>query len=443
MRQAPTLLVIALLSAAALLVPGTVATLAPTAAAAEGELAAGAGATAPARSPRWSEAPAIVPLDAKGVVLEKATVQVEAPARGPIQVTTRYTLANARDKAANVRVALPLRYRAPVDYLDTTATVEGPAGPDDVSVTLGSAPPVEVPASALERIELPADGPLGVPATALAFRFEIDSYAATEVTVRQSVAWSPVSQPRHFPLEKGFSIGFVGLSAWGEGRESVEVSVAGEPALLGPATVAAPQPYRYDSKGVQWALAPGEDGAALAVPPRFTVVTLADWDRRSFAGPYYARYEVTPDDEYPWDHRFFHADPVTTAEGRPGRKVLRLATVAELIRTLDEMEKVILARNGKPFDDTFAQMRFQKESWYRPDPTFSEDSVKPVEKWNLDYARCSARAARTVQSALEKMKDAEVDASGRSFKMLLEAFRRCDDQYWDPKPATTERPLLQ
>lgn len=431
MRHTPALSRIAPILVAALVsLSSRVAPAAP----AEIDPAAGGGA-----APLWAEAPALLPLSAEGVVLEKAIVQVEARAGGPIRVTTTYTLANAKEKAAQVKVALPTSYTSPIEYLDATASVQGAAGPAALAVTLGSAPAVELSPATFEAVELPADGPLGAPARGLAFTFEIDSYAATELTVRQDVAWAPVAPARMFPTEKGFSVGFVGLDAWGAGREAVSVAVTGEPALLGPATWASPRPYRYDSKGVQWTLDPGEDGT-LAVPQRFTVVTLADWNARTFAGTYYARYEVPPDDDYRWDHRFFHAQPVSGSVAKP---VLRLATLTELIRALDEMEQVILARNGKPFDDTFAQMRFQKEPWYRPNPAFSEDTIKQVERWNLDYARCSARAARTAQSALEKMKTEEVDATGRSFKMLLEAFRRCDEQFWNPRAASTERPLLQ
>jgi hypothetical protein len=398
---------------------------------------ASAGALAP--GPAWSEAPALVPVQAKGVVLEKAVVQVEAPAGGPVRVTTTYTFANAQARDAKVRVALPLSWEGTIEWLGGPARIQGPAGPADVAITAGSAPPVDIPAASLEPVELPADGPLGGTASALAFDFAIESYAATELTVRQTIAWAPLATPRMFPKEKGFSVGFAGLDAWGAGREAVSVAVTGAPPILGPATWAEPRPWRYDSKGVQWTLAPGEDGT-LTVPPRFTLVTLADWDQRTFAGPYSARFEVTPEDDYPWDHRFFHAQPVTVRDGQP---VLLRRVVVELIRTLDDIEQVVLARNGKTFSDTFAQMRFQKESWYRADPGFSEDNIKPVERFNLDYARCSARAARTVQSAFDKMKAEEIPATGRSFKMLLEAFRRCDEQYWNPKPATTERPRLE
>lgn len=398
--------------------------------------AAGAELVGASPPPAWSEATCLVPLHAERVTLEKVTVDVRAPASGPVEVTTKYTVANPNRRSAAVRVALPLSYEGRIDYLDASVAIAG-APVDAIEISAGS-PPLAVSRDRMERVELPADGPLGRPAPALAFTFDVEEYAAVELVVKQRIPWAAIAQPRHFPSEKGFSIGLVGLDAWGAGREAVTANIVTEPTLLGPASWAGPTPYRYDTKGLQWQIAADAKGA-IAVPERFTIAVFADWATREFAGAYFARFEVGADDDYLWDHRFFHAAPVTRTEGR---EVLRLETVTGLIRQLDEIEQVILARNGKRFDDTFVQMRYQKEPWYKADATFSEDVIGPVEKWNLGYARCQARAARTVQSALEKMKAEEIPATGRRFKLLLEAFRRCDEQHWNPTPARRDTPRL-
>ena len=388
-------------------------------------------------APAWTEVPPLVPLSLGTARLEKVTVQAQALASGEIEVSTTYLLANATRRKANVRLAIPLGYDARLAYLGETVRMGGEwSAPTAIRYGM---PATELPASALEATPLDASSPVGAATSALTFTITIEHFDATELTVVHRVPWGAVATPRHFPGEKGFSLSFAGLSAWPGELEALEVGVVFEPALLGPASYAEPMPYRYDSKGLHWKLEKPADGA-LEVPERVTIVVFTDYADRTFEGVYFARFEAE-DASYPWTRRFFHAKVLTARED--GSLVLSRAHVDDLRKALESMELEILARNGKRFDDTFLQMRFQQESWYKPDRQFSEDRIRPVERWNLGYARCQTRAARTVLSALEKTRAEEMPARGRRFKMLVAAFERCDERFWNPKLRERERPRLQ
>ena len=396
------------------------------------EPGAGSGAV-----PRWAEVPPLIPLDADSVVLEKVTVAARALAAGDIEVTSTYLLSNTTRRKARVRVAIPVAYEPEIAYLgskvrvaeETTALVAARFG----------VPPTELDRSAFEVTSLDEASPVGQATSALALTIPLESYDATELTLVFRFPWGAVPTPRHFPGEKGFSLSLAALSDWPGDLQSVAISAIFEPPLLGPASFAEPFPYRYDSKGLHWEWAKPAD-APLELPARVTLVVFDRYATTAFEGVYFARFEAE-DPTYPWQRRFHHVRAVTT---RPdGGRVMRRERVTEVLRELEEIELAILARNGKRFDDTFVQMRFQREPWYRPSAQFSEDRIRPVERWNLDYARCQSRAARTVLSAFEKTGVEEMPARGRRFRMLTAAFAGCDERFWSPTPRRAERPRLQ
>lgn len=394
------------------------------------------GAPAPPAAPRttdgatvWTEVPVLVPIKLGDARLEKLTIQAEADVNGAISVVSTYLLGNTTPRAIPIKLAVPLGYYAAIDILG--AEVRAAPGMRPTKVELG-APPVAQPVDTLERTSLPVRSAYAQPVDALVLPISVDGYAAVELKVTHRIAWTPVLPARHFPTEKAFSVGLVGVGEWGGALQQVDVDVRFSPRLLGPASMATPGGYRYDSRGLAWSFVRGED-SALTLPERIVVSVFADYPRRSFEGAFFARFEVPVEEVWPWAHRFYYADPfILTDDG--GRAVTAEA-LSELLKKLEDVELGILARNGKPFDDTFLLMRFQKEPWYRPKPDFSEDRLRPIEKWNIGYVRCFARAVRTVLSALEKKGiPGMTRRDGRRFDMLVQAFTRCDKRFWNPKP---------
>ena len=377
----------------------------------------------------WYELPSLLPVELGKVQLERVTIDVVAAATGDVTATSVYTLANASARRAEVRVALPVSMpgRHPFEERALRLSCRGTAAPE---LSLDGAPVALGDVAAL---------PGGRGAQGHVVTVTLDRYAAAKLQLVVRVPWNAIEPPLHLPAERGLSVSFDSLATWGDGLEGVEVVVAGEPRLLGPATYAEPMGYDYDTRALRWQFARQADDT-LPVPARIAVAVLAGWETRHFDGVYFARFTAT-DDDYPWPRRFHHVRPISKGAG--GKPAIVRDHVDAVLKALQEMELVILARNGKHFDDTFSQMRFQKESWYKPDRAFSEDRIRPVESWNLDYARCQARACRTVLSALDKMGAAEVGAGERKARMLLAAFERCDKRFWSPRPRRTEKPRLQ
>lgn len=381
----------------------------------------------------WSEAGLPLPTSAGGdELLEKLAISVRAVSAGEITVTYAMSLANASEKDVTLTAALPSGYTADIPGVGPVRT-GGCDVTERVTVQTGT-PPVPV-SGGLAVTTLEASSPLGREAGAVSLAVRVPKFATTELVVTCRMPWTTLAIPQSFPKEKGFSVGLEGLAAWGNGVREVQIAMDFEPNLLGPAAVPFPAPFDYTSRGLRWTFTkPGTE--PLVVPPRLGLLAYADWGTKPFEGVYFAHFEIAAEDAYPWNHRFFWANPL--AAKPDGTLALRRDRVTELVATLVGIEQDVLAHNGKRFADTFVQMRYEQQSWYRQVPGFSEDRIKPVELWNLAYTRCQQRAAKTVLSALEKMHAEEQPASGRRFDMLMQAFKRCDDEFWNPKPRRPE-----
>ncbi len=384
----------------------------------------------------WTEVPAPVPIEQRGVILELVVVDVDARPGGPIEVNARYQIANPAKRGTSVRVAIPKHYEVALGYpAPETTTKAGFAASDPPVLSLGD-PPEEQPRDSLVPVTLPDSSPYGA-VPGLAFAVRVAPYESAVFTLRWSLSWTEIDHPQHFPSEAAFSVSLAPLAAWGEGCERISVRLDFTPPLLGPASYARPLPYKYDSRGLEWTLRmPTAD--TLESAERVLAVVFDHYHEHTFESLFYARFKVDSD-EYPWGHRFLSVSPLS--QGAGGDPVLARAKSGALIKRLEEIENLILARNGMVFEDTFLQLRYQEEPWYHPNSSFSESSLRPVARRNLEYARCAGRAARSLCSALDKMEVDEIGAEERRARFLLTAFERCEERFWQPKQKTQSEGL--
>ncbi len=367
---------------------------------------------------RWVEAPVIQALNTRKVQLAEIKVQAVALAEGGLSFEFDYKLQNTAE-AVTLELALPVGFEVDDPF------VGGKVATDDRRqdlVVLFADKPLSV-----ERKALPNGGQGDV------FSLRLDAYGDGRLSVRYKTPWGRPQGDRMFPVERGFSVGLQGLASFDPPVETLDAIFGFDPPLLGPASIAEPRPYQYTSRDLDWNLMNlGPQSDQTPAPPRLAVRIFDEWTSPGFVGVLYAYWTFAADDDYAWNKRFLWLSPDPSPDqNRP----IGADTLSALLRRADAVVNEVLARNGATFDDTFVQMQFQQTPWYKPKPGFSEDLVLPVEKWNLSYARCMQRAARTAQSMLAKTGNQTVDPKSSLYRMAIRPFKRCDETAWFPRPA--------